>query len=135
MAISSLVSPFPRIHGLSRPAPQLQVPLVARPRNQIIRGASPLGLPYALSRSALRRLAPFAWLRSLSSLAQPILPVLPTTSDRQARRLVAFPVGIVATNTLPRRLLALVAVPLSWAFGYDLRHVVTQGIAASRPAD
>ena len=64
-----------------------------------------------------------------------VVPVLPMTSDRQARRLVVFPVGIVATNTLPRRLLALVAVPLSWAFGHDLRHVVTHGIAASRPAD
>ena len=28
----------------------------------LIRGASPLGLPYTLSRSPLRRLAPFAWL-------------------------------------------------------------------------
>src|SRR5947207_15466814 len=28
----------------------------------VIRGASPLGLPYTLSRSPLRRLAPFAWL-------------------------------------------------------------------------
>ena len=30
-----------------------------------------------------------------------VVPVLPMTSDRQARRLVVFPVGIVATNTLP----------------------------------
>ena len=33
------------------------------------RGASPLELPYTLSRSPLRRLAPFAWLASLRSLA------------------------------------------------------------------
>src|SRR3954470_24862337 len=33
------------------------------------RGASPLGLPYTLSREPLRRLAPFAWLASLRSLA------------------------------------------------------------------
>src|SRR3954470_18940557 len=33
------------------------------------RGASPLGLPYTLSREPLRRLAPFAWLGSLRSLA------------------------------------------------------------------
>src|SRR5690349_393229 len=35
----------------------------------INRGASPLGLPYTLTRSPLRRLAPFAWLASLRSLA------------------------------------------------------------------
>src|SRR3954470_12569729 len=33
------------------------------------RGASPLGLPYTLSREPLRRLAPFAWLASLRALA------------------------------------------------------------------
>ena len=33
------------------------------------RGASPLGLPHTLSREPLRRLAPFAWLASLHSLA------------------------------------------------------------------
>src|SRR5262245_23769593 len=32
------------------------------------RGASPLGLPYTLTRSPLRRLAPFAWFASLCSL-------------------------------------------------------------------
>src|SRR3954454_4576693 len=32
------------------------------PATKFIRGASPLGLPYTLSRSALRRLAPFVWL-------------------------------------------------------------------------
>src|SRR5262249_46382072 len=35
----------------------------------LIRGASPLGLPHTLSRSPLRRLAPFAWLASQRSLA------------------------------------------------------------------
>src|SRR6185503_1731417 len=30
--------------------------------SKLIRGALPLGLPYTLSRSPLRRLAPFAWL-------------------------------------------------------------------------
>jgi hypothetical protein len=34
-----------------------------------IRGASPLGLPYTLSRSPLRRLAPFAWLIRWRSFA------------------------------------------------------------------
>src|SRR5687768_12115340 len=38
-------------------------------RANIYRGASPLELPYTLSRSPLRRLAPFAWLASLCSLA------------------------------------------------------------------
>src|SRR3954469_2555936 len=33
------------------------------------RGGLPLGLPYTLSREPLRRLAPFAWLASLRSLA------------------------------------------------------------------
>src|SRR5215471_12085457 len=36
---------------------------------KIIRGASPLGLPDCLSRSPLRRLAPFGRLASLRSLA------------------------------------------------------------------
>ena len=36
------------------------------------RRASPLGLPDSLTRSPLRRLAPFAWLPSLRSLASPI---------------------------------------------------------------
>src|SRR5262245_66344577 len=35
----------------------------------IIRGASPLGLPYTVSRAPLRRRAPFPWLASLRSLA------------------------------------------------------------------
>jgi hypothetical protein len=33
--------------------------------------ASPLGLPFTLSREPLRRLAPFAWLASLRSLSLP----------------------------------------------------------------
>src|SRR6186997_853008 len=50
----------------------------------IFRGASPLGLPYTLSRAPLRRRAPFAWLargaRSLLALtdALPRRPPLPT---------------------------------------------------------
>src|SRR5262249_39056725 len=36
------------------------------------RGASPLDLPHTLSREPLRRLAPFAWLASLRSLASSI---------------------------------------------------------------
>src|SRR5262245_28950128 len=36
---------------------------------KLLRGASPLGLPDTLSRERLRRLAPFAWLASLRSLA------------------------------------------------------------------
>src|SRR5262249_56234649 len=44
-------------------------------RSSLIRGASPLGLPDTLSRSPLRRLAPFAWLartaRSPSDLDEP----------------------------------------------------------------
>ena len=39
------------------------------PATKIIRGALPLGLPYSLTRSPLRRLAPFGWLASLRSLA------------------------------------------------------------------
>src|SRR4029077_8484421 len=35
----------------------------------LVRGASPLGLPDSLTRSPLRRLAPFVWLASLRSLA------------------------------------------------------------------
>src|SRR3954471_20533852 len=55
-----------------RRVPQYIVP--APPVNDRIRidsprGASPLGLPYTLSREPLRRLAPFAWLASLRSLA------------------------------------------------------------------
>src|SRR5262245_22516355 len=38
-------------------------------------GASPLGLPYTVARSALRRLAPLRWLASLRSLAS-LLEVL-----------------------------------------------------------
>src|SRR5262249_16820943 len=38
-------------------------------RASLIRGASPLGLPHTLSRSPLRRLAPFAWLARECSLA------------------------------------------------------------------
>src|SRR6187200_1507550 len=38
----------------------------------IYRGASPLELPYTLSREPLRRLAPFAWLASLRSLASSV---------------------------------------------------------------
>src|SRR5262245_64084343 len=37
--------------------------------HQLLRGASPLGLPCRVSREPLRRLAPFAWLASLRSLA------------------------------------------------------------------
>ena len=35
----------------------------------LIRGALPLGLPYTVARSALRRLVPLRWLASLHSLA------------------------------------------------------------------
>ena len=38
----------------------------------LIRGASPLGLPYTLSRAPLRRRAPFAWLTRCRSLALPV---------------------------------------------------------------
>src|SRR5262249_56141228 len=41
-------------------------------------GASPLGLPYTLSRAPLRRRAPFAWLASLRSLA----PLSLSVADR-----------------------------------------------------
>src|SRR5918996_1571240 len=58
------------------------------------RGASPLDLPYTLSRSPLRRLAPFAWLASLRSLAssQRASPLdLPYTLSRSPlRRLAPF---------------------------------------------
>ena len=55
-----------------------------------LRGASPLGLPHTLSREPLRRLAPFAWLASLRSLASffapPCLAVAPV--DLTVRRRV-----------------------------------------------
>src|SRR5262245_12684525 len=35
----------------------------------LLRGAAPLGLPHTRSREPVRRLAPFAWLASLRSLA------------------------------------------------------------------
>ena len=35
----------------------------------LLRGASPLGLPYTVARSPLRRLAPLRWLAPLRSLA------------------------------------------------------------------
>src|SRR5262245_41877231 len=37
--------------------------------SELIRGASPLGLPYTRSRSPLRRLAPIAWLTRCRSFA------------------------------------------------------------------
>jgi hypothetical protein len=43
--------------------------LAAAAWTSLNRGASPLGLPDTLARSPLRRLAPFAWLASLRSLA------------------------------------------------------------------
>src|SRR3954454_16119164 len=60
LASSSAASALSR-----RQVPQYIVP--APPVNDRIRidyprGASPLGLPYTLSREPLRRLAPFAWL-------------------------------------------------------------------------
>ena len=45
---------------------------IARRSIDSLRGASPLGLPYTLSRSPLRRLAPFAWLARWRSLADDI---------------------------------------------------------------
>jgi len=59
----------------------------------LLRGASPLGLPDTLSREPLRRLAPFAWLASLRSLASssnrfltwlPSLRSLASSLDRRA---------------------------------------------------
>src|SRR6185503_9117309 len=56
-------------------------PFAIEPRNSllllvfpifVIRGASPLGLPYTLSRAPLRRRAPFAW---LTRCARSLLPV------------------------------------------------------------
>src|SRR5882672_637146 len=53
------------------------------------RGASPLGLPDTLSREPLRRLAPFAWLASLrslaSSVAAPCLAVAPSIATVRSR--------------------------------------------------
>ena len=55
-------------------------PLAARcssARSKSIRGASPLGLPYTLSRAPLRRRAPVAWLTRSRSLALPVFPAEP----------------------------------------------------------
>src|SRR3954453_785388 len=55
------------------------------------RGASPLGLPYTLSREPLRRLAPFAWLASVRSLASSFVRLClaancePRTANREPR--------------------------------------------------
>src|SRR5215471_17285419 len=55
-------APRTPLHTLSRAA--------SPARSVFIRGASPLGLPYTLSRAPLRRRAPFAWLaRGARSLA------------------------------------------------------------------
>src|SRR5262249_10192870 len=57
-------------------------------RSFLIRGASPLGLPYTRPRSPLRRLAPVAWLASLRSrascLATPFPPAQPLRPPLQA---------------------------------------------------
>src|SRR5205823_569199 len=50
-------------------------------------GASPLGLPYTLTREPLRRLAPFAWLASLRSLALHTSPLVNLFSTAQPRML------------------------------------------------
>src|SRR6185503_18205173 len=55
------------------------------------RGASPLGLPYTLSRAPLRRRAPFAWLTRCRSLApwnerQLIRQLLRSSVLRDSRR-------------------------------------------------
>ena len=67
--------------GFEPPNTGSKVPrLTAWPRPSPIRGASPLGLPYTLSRSPLRRLAPFAWLaRFARSIADSGDPGSPTS--------------------------------------------------------
>src|SRR5829696_7713852 len=42
--------------------------------SSLIRGASPLGLPYSVAHSPLRRLAPLRWLTRFRSFAEPPAP-------------------------------------------------------------
>src|SRR5262245_47238367 len=55
-----------RLDALRGPAARISIRCrrnaIARVVDELIRGALPLGLPDTLSRSRLRRLAPFAWL-------------------------------------------------------------------------
>src|SRR5262245_6676374 len=55
-----------------------------------LRGASPLGLPFTLSREPLRRLAPFAWLTSLRSLASLYPRPWPPLTASARRRVAHF---------------------------------------------
>ena len=64
--------------------------------NILIRGASPLGLPYTRSRAPLRRRAPIAWLASLRSLAPGNDPRAHSVISRIARQ------GLPAANILIR---------------------------------
>src|SRR5262245_28164201 len=50
--------------------------------NVLIRGASPLGLPYTVARPALRRLAPFAWLARAVRPRASLRPPSPSPSSR-----------------------------------------------------
>jgi hypothetical protein len=71
-----------------RPAPQLQVPLVACPRNQSCSGDFVPGpLTQSLARLPLRRLAPFLWRASLRSLASSFHHRQPSTSSAALARL------------------------------------------------
>src|SRR5580765_2421295 len=52
----------------------------------LLREALPLGLPHTLSREPLRRLAPFAWLASLRSLASSVAPRCLAVAAQRRRR-------------------------------------------------
>src|SRR5215510_419648 len=51
-----------------------------------LRRASPLGLPYTLSRAPLRRRAPFAWLTRYRSFAKVGFPAIPLATPDGLRR-------------------------------------------------
>src|SRR5256885_1783110 len=85
---------MPRIGSSGWAAPARASLSIARRESFILinRGASPLGLPYTLSRAPLRRRAPFAWLargaRSRcgdQSLRSPVLSTLHPVGRREQK--------------------------------------------------
>ena len=114
------------------------------------RGASPLGLPYTLSRSPLRRLAPVAWLtrcaRSLllrglaprtplhASLARPASPLAPLSLARSRGSFALSPARLRPSDS-PTASLARPASPLAplrW-LAHFARSLLAAGFAPRAP--
>src|SRR4051812_41534654 len=122
--------PSDSLHGLSRAVCRLAPVPVARfaalARVFLARGASPLELPYTVSREPLRRLAPFPWLASLRStrdfLARGASPLeLPYTLSREPlRRLAPFAwlASVRSTRDLLRAILGASLRSLATCFGH-----------------